>query len=144
MTNPPSSTPSGASNPNNQTDTMTKKPRRFVRMFKPQFARLVETGQKLQTVRPIPKRMPVPGDLIDCREWTGKPYRSPQRKLKESEIICVGEIKVCPSSLLINNEFVPKNEFAVRDGFSCYDEMTEWFQETHGLPFTGIVIAWKP
>lgn len=113
-------------------------------MFKPQFAPLVETGVKLQTVRPIPKRMPDPGDIIDCREWTGKPYRSPQRKLKESEIVRVGKIEVLPSSLLIDGEFQSKNEFAVRDGFACYDEMTEWFQETHGLPFRGIVIVWKP
>ena len=39
----------------------------FVRMFKPQFAGLVERGENLQTVRPIPKRMPKPGDKISLR-----------------------------------------------------------------------------
>lgn len=48
----------------------------YVRMFKPQFAPLVESGKKLQTVRPTPKRMPKPGDKISLREWTGLPYRS--------------------------------------------------------------------
>ena len=36
----------------------------FVWMFKPQFAGLVERGEKLQTVRPPPKRMPKSGDKI--------------------------------------------------------------------------------
>lgn len=34
---------------------------RFVRMFQPQFAARVESGQKRQTVRVTPKRMPTPG-----------------------------------------------------------------------------------
>lgn len=43
----------------------------FVRMFKPQFAPMVENGTKLQTVRPRPKRMPKEGDAISLRCWTG-------------------------------------------------------------------------
>ena len=43
----------------------------IVKLFKPQFSPLVESGLKLQTVRPTPKRMPKPGDRISLREWTG-------------------------------------------------------------------------
>lgn len=121
-----------------------RKPRRFVRMFKPQFARLVETGVKLQTVRPLPKRMPVPGDIIDCREWTGKPYRSPQRKLKESEIADVRKVEIHSNGVNIDGDYYHSDTFAKRDGFEGFEEMKAWFQETHGLPFTGIVIVWKP
>ena len=41
-----------------------------VRMFKPQFAPLVKAGTKRQTIRPVPKRLPQPGDLESWREWT--------------------------------------------------------------------------
>lgn len=53
-----------------------KSPASFVRMFKPHFALLVESGAKAQTVRPTPKRMPKPGDRISLRCWSGAPYRS--------------------------------------------------------------------
>lgn len=39
----------------------------FVRLFHPRFAGLVESGAKLQTVRPSPKRMPKPGDAHEGR-----------------------------------------------------------------------------
>jgi hypothetical protein len=75
----------------------------FVKTFKPQFAPLVERGEKLQTVRPVPKRMPKPKDRIS----------------------------------------LPPGQFAVADGFSCWEEMRQWFEHQHGLPFTGILIRWK-
>jgi hypothetical protein len=34
------------------------------------------------------------------------------------------------------------NEFARADGFGSFTEMADWFRETHGLPFTGVVIYW--
>lgn len=67
-------------------DFNAMKPRRFVRMFKPRFAPLVKDGRKLQTMRPVPKVMPRPGDIIDCRMWAGKPYRSKHVKLCEGRI----------------------------------------------------------
>jgi hypothetical protein len=67
---------------------------RFVRMFKPRFARLVETGEKLQTIRPMPKRLPEIGDHLSLREWTGKPYRSKQRTLCEAIVIHVARITI--------------------------------------------------
>lgn len=124
------------------------KPRRFVRMFKPQFARLVENNLKLQTVRPIPKRMPVPGDIIDCREWTGKPYRSPQRKLKDSEIVRVDLVVIEEDGLTDGGIWLPScnrgYDFARLDGFDDFGTMQKWFDATHGLPFKGIVTVWKP
>lgn len=118
-----------------------------VRLFQSRFAPLVKSGAKLQTVRPVPKRMPKVGDAISLREWTGKPYRSPQRVLKESVITRVSPIKMdseCGISvdgwLLCHIE---EKEFAQADGFKDSTEMIQWFAKTHGLPFYGICIVWK-
>ena len=120
-----------------------------VRMFKPQFAPLVEAGTKCQTVRPIPKRMPKTGDRISLREWTGKPYRSKQRVLRESEITAVEPISLCDTGremlVYVNgHELHPEeiNDYAKADGFKAGIEMFNWFESTHGLPFDGVVIKW--
>ena len=34
------------------------------------------------------------------------------------------------------------DSFAQRDGFQTADEMMNWFQKTHGLPFMGELITW--
>lgn len=115
-------------------------------MFKPQFADAVENGTKLQTVRPRPMRMPKPGDEISCRAWTGKPYRSKQRILRQSLITEVLPIQLFHESMYLNFHRVPadqREEFAKSDGFGAFSEMVDWFSQTHGLPFDGIVIIWK-
>ena len=65
---------------------MKDKPRRFVKMFKPRFAELIRSGAKRQTIRPTPKVLPEAGDIIDCRQWSGLPYRSKQIRLGEFEV----------------------------------------------------------
>jgi hypothetical protein len=34
------------------------------------------------------------------------------------------------------------NEFAIADGFNNWQELVEFFESTHGLPFTGVLIQW--
>ena len=121
----------------------------FVRMFKPQFAGLVERGEKTQTVRPVPKRMPKTGDRISLRTWSDKPYRSKQKLLAEGIITNVDRIEITdegvtllPESSLNLRVEVPRGSFAVADGFSCWEEMRQWFQHQHGLPFSGVLIRW--
>jgi hypothetical protein len=114
-------------------------------MFKPQFAPLVERGEKLQTVRPTPKRMPKPGDKISLRAWTGLPYRSKQRVLMESTITRVETIRISAAGIMLGDGLLIRpldNEFARADGFDHFPEMADWFQQAHGLPFEGIVIYW--
>lgn len=122
-------------------------PRNFVRMFMPQFAPLVESGAKLQTVRPIAKRMPRPGDTISLRCWTEKPYRSKQRILREATVTSVTLIRIEPTALIIENrhalEPAEADAFARADGFEDFNRMIEWFTATHGLPFVGILIQWE-
>jgi hypothetical protein len=132
---------------------MNESPRLFVRLFKPQFAPLVEQRIKRQTVRPTPKRMPRPGDRISLRAWTGLPYRTPQRVLLESIVTGVSDITLEPTRLWLNERLITKHprrssgeqtldSFAMADGFESWSAMAAWFEREHGLPFNGILIEW--
>ena len=35
-----------------------------------------------------------------------------------------------------------KAQFAQLDGFANWGEIRDWFSETHGLPFSGLLIEW--
>jgi len=122
-------------------------PRTFHKTFKPQFAKLVEAGIKLQTVRPIPKRMPAAGDRITLREWQGAPRRSKQRIMAVGTIAAVRPVEIAADSITINGTRLDGPElerFAVADGFGDWQELREWFAVTHKeLPFTGILIQWR-
>lgn len=111
-------------------------------MFKQQFAALVESGKKLQTVRPTPKRMPKRGDRISLRCWEGNPYRSKQRILREAIITSVDHCEITETGVIVNSYAEPMDEFAKKDGFRNFVEMADWFRETHGLPFEGVLISW--
>lgn len=116
-----------------------------VRLFKPQFATLVEYGEKLQTVRPIPKRMPKRGENISLRMWTGKPYRSKQRVLCESVISDVIPVEITAEDITLGDVILGVTAewlFARADGFKTPVEMRFWFRHEHGFPFNGIVIQW--
>lgn len=118
---------------------------RFVRMFAPRFAPLVESGAKSHTVRPDPKRMPKPGDAISLRAWTEKPYRSKQRVLREAVIESVQEIAIYGDSIHIGERRLSREQreaFARADGFTDFADLAQWFRSTHDLPFHGILISW--
>lgn len=112
----------------------------IVRLFQPRFAPLVESGAKRQTIRPTPNRMPKVGDAISLREWCGKPYRSRQRLLRASVITRVEPFDLDAMRL---DEPTKRDAFARADGFADWPDMLAWFVQTHGLPFRGILIAWK-
>lgn len=114
----------------------------FVRMFKPQFAPLVESGGKLQTVRPTPKRMPQAGDRISLRAWEGKPYRSKQRVLREATISGVKHCRISTNGVIFLDGTRAEKGFARRDGFPSLSAFVDWFRNQHGLPFEGIAIFW--
>ena len=126
-----------------------------VRTFKPQFAPLVKSGVKRQTIRPIPKRMPKVGDKESWRQWSGLPYRSPQIELARVEIVGVERIKFEETGreFLVSLPDRPPREalmpidewtdFAKADGFKGMRDMAIWFEQNHGLPFEGIVIRAK-
>ena len=114
-----------------------------VRTFKPQCAPLVESGAKRQTIRPMPKRIPKEGDVESWRQWTGRPYHSPQRELAKIRIVSVELILISYRFIEVNcRPLLPheSNVLAKRDGFAGVLPMLDWFEREHGLPFTGILI----
>lgn len=125
-------------------------PARFVRMVKPRFVGLVKRRKKRQTIRPLPKRIPRRGDILDLRQWIGKPYRSKQRKIIETKLT---EIKVCRIAvegvhMQSRYGFITfsggddADRFARDDGFKDFAELVRWFQAEHGLPFDGVILFW--
>ena len=116
-----------------------------VRMFKPQFAVLVESGAKCQTVRPVPRRMPKIGDTISLRAWTGKPYRSKQRVLRVAKVTAIETVEIWSDQFVIGGQaptVAGELDFAKADGFENPKQMIDWFEAEHGLPFSGVVIKW--
>jgi hypothetical protein len=110
-------------------------------MFKPQFADLVAAGRKCQTISPMPKRMPLPGDVISLR--------SKQKVLREATIKSVTPITLAAVNGRLDIRLgylrLYPNEvwgFAQADGFAREQEMRDWFQAQHGLPFHGVLIQW--
>lgn len=116
---------------------------RHVIMFSPRFASPVLAGTKRQTIRPPRKRPIKVGDILSLREWTGAPYRSPQRTLREATAIHVEDILIDPCGILLGD--IPVSNcitFAKADGFFGWGDMMEWFRPDDGWPFRGICIQW--
>lgn len=111
--------------------------------FQAQFAPDVEAGRKRQTIRSEGKRRHAQiGDTVQlytgmrtkgCRQiGTGICTTSTYCAIREDGIT------------LGNHPKVNIEEFARADGFRDFDHMKQWFRDTHGLPFTGRLIAWEP
>lgn len=128
--------------------------KQIVKLFQPRFAALVKAGTKTQTIRKVPKRerdMPKVGNELVAAEWTGAPYRSKQRVLGHGIITRVAKIKITTNGFEhweeeghgIRRNGATLDAFAQADGFKNFDDMKDWFKQTHGLPFTGILIQWN-
>jgi hypothetical protein len=114
------------------------------------MADLVKHGAKTQTVRRRPKRVPVAGDTISCRAWTGKPYRSKQRTLGDFVVKRVadvsmwrkdGEFLMAVDGVLLSS--AETTTFAIADGFHNTEDMRREFERMGELPlFNGICIYW--
>ena len=126
--------------------------------FQSRFAPLIASGEKNQTIRAYRKdgRDPKPGDPLYL--WTGCRTKD-ARKIGETICSSVthvvitrhgigfrgesGEFEVLMIDGPLDQEGVPLCEFeAMSDGFSCFEEMVDWFEKTHGLPFNGLLIKW--
>jgi len=112
--------------------------------FKKQFISLIESGKKKQTIRLLRKRKIKVGDPLYL--YTGQRTKY-CRKIRE--VICksVDEIKINYKGVYINKKMTyycleHLDIFAILDGFTDWTEMIKWFEDTHGLPFEGILIKW--
>ena len=110
--------------------------------FKKQFAELVESEEKRQTIRPLRKCPIKPGETLLL--YTG--MRTKQcRKLKE--VVCknVSPIVVGPRWIRLNGEVLEDEEMfkmARRDGFRRTLDFFNFFRKQYSLPFHGVLIQW--
>lgn len=110
--------------------------------FKKQFAPDVESGIKKQTIRA--KARCKPGDVLQL--YTGQ--RTKQcRKLKEVECKNVVRIIIAENAVILAKKLIIDSEKGLKaiandDGFKSWDDMKNFFSETHGLPFLGHLIKW--
>ncbi|XPS85589.1 hypothetical protein Dvar_36070 [Desulfosarcina variabilis str. Montpellier] len=114
--------------------------------YKKQFAPLVESGEKRQTIRAMRKRPFKAGDRL--YHYTGLRTKA-CRKLLESTCLFADRIDILPHGTVFINNWLcegPMKNLAVADGFRRegheWEDMLAFFTQTHGLPFTGQLIRW--
>lgn len=127
--------------------------------FQSQFADDVECGNKCRTIRAPRKdgRNPKPGDKLQL--YTGMRHKG-CRKL--AEVICrrVRRVEIDHMGITLNGRKLycgnapayqagpcPEedydSDFARADGFGTFQDMREFFEAQHGLPFKGLLIEWR-
>lgn len=110
--------------------------------FKREFADLVRSGAKRQTIR-IARKTPIkPGDQLHL--FTGMRTKSCER-LRTVACIGVDDLTIGPDLVVGGRLLVAaaRERFANADGFESWADMSRWFEETYGLPFHGVVIYWE-
>ena len=112
--------------------------------FKARFADLVEQGVKPSTIRAMRKRLPKPGELLHL--FTGMRTKS-CRKLMLVPCLDVQMIVIMSAALRLGPRWLlyeQRHLIARMDGFKDFQELRDWFRETHGLPFKGFWTLWDP
>ena len=113
--------------------------------YQKQFADDVESGKKRQTVRAFRKdgRDPKPGQTLF--HYTGMRTKA-CRKLREDVCLDVRQVtiendqRVTVGAAALNWPEV--KAFAKEDGFESTADFFDFFENTHGLPFNGLLIEW--
>jgi hypothetical protein len=111
----------------------------------------IKSGAKRQSIRADRKNPIKIGDKLYLY-WK---QRSPKdcEKLGETKCTNIAAVTITKDSYSIDSENLFFNTgkfsdelnlwmFAIADGFNNWQELIEFFKESHGLPFTGVVIQW--
>lgn len=119
--------------------------------FKKQFVPSIENGTKRQTVRAKRKKPIKVGDTLYL--YTG--LRTKQTK-RIANAICteLWEIRINNASIVLCQESETErfmelltgkqlDDMAILDGFKDWQDMKQFWVDTHGLPFTGNLIKFK-
>ncbi len=113
--------------------------------FQKQFADKVESGKKRQTIRALRKdgRNPQQGQTLYL--YTGMRTKG-CRKLGEAICKDVPEIYINSyGQVVIGTNFLTlteTNKLSKDDGFNTIADFIDFFRQTHGLPFDGLLIKW--
>lgn len=115
--------------------------------FQARFADAIESGEKVQTIRAewVDGRLPAkPGDRLAL--YTGQRTKA-CRKLAEVECVEVSSIRIArvdgEPRVWVRCDRMDAEVQARADGFESAAAMVDWFEETHGLPFRGLLIRWR-
>lgn len=124
------------------------------------FAEDVATGKKLRSIRaPRKDKRPnaVPGQMLQLYNRMRHPTC---RKLRpDTPCVRIRPVAILPSSVVLGGRILWKGEardylvhngpadfylenFARADGFDSFAKMADYFDKTHGLPFSGFLIEW--
>jgi hypothetical protein len=126
--------------------------------FKERFARLIESGDKLTTIRAPRKdgKLPKPGETLKL--FTGMRTKA-CRKLGERTCLSVKPITithilfaspggVSPGICVFVDgkmlEGAQLQSLGIRDGFEDCSELIQFFLTVHTVPFHGFLIEWYP
>lgn len=122
--------------------------------FKKEFATMVESGKKRQTIRKLGKRNYRPGQTAylytgqrtkECRQlWHGF-YKGTPPAIKSVEPIVIWERDSGIREIQINTRrlyFEEKVDLARADGFNLLIYFYQFFEREHGFPFHGLLIKW--
>ena len=109
--------------------------------FKKEFADLVESGKKTQTIRRPWKRPIYTGDKLYL--YTGMRTKS-CRKLGEGVCKSVKQITISSDGWVnVDHIEFPASRIAYKDGFNSVEDFIGFFLKRYGLPFRGILIEWR-
>jgi hypothetical protein len=107
------------------------------------FREKILDGSKYQTIRKIRNNPIKTGDILYL--WW-KQRTSEREKLGEAKCNGVMQITIHTNCVTSGDQSITEpsvlERFAIADGFDSWSHMVEWFQNTHGLPFTGVLIKW--
>ena len=107
------------------------------------FREKILDGSKRQTIRAVRKNPIKEGETLYM--WWKQ--RSPEReKLGEAKCVRVTRIFIHRDSFVMPHILgqLPEilDSFAIADGFDNWQQLIEFFENAHGLPFEGVLIEW--
>jgi hypothetical protein len=113
--------------------------------FRAEFAGLVESGRKRQTIRALRAdcRNPRPGQTLYL--YVGLRTKG-CRKLGEAVCVAVDQVTIEERRMILRGEHLSldaADHEAEKDGFPCFMNMRDWFERKRGLPFDGLRIRWE-
>lgn len=114
--------------------------------FKAMFAEAVESGRKRCTIRKRRKRPTKVGETLYI--YTGMRTKE-CRKLREAECLAVVPVRIDEREFVVNgHELKPGTADAIARldtaGIWGWRGFVQFFADTYGLPFEGVLIQWLP
>jgi len=116
--------------------------------YQKRFAPMVESGEKVQTIRALRKHPIKKGDTL--YHYTGMRTKACRRLLDPTPCLEVLPFTITPVgewevNCYLNDALIPSweiEDLALADGFVSASDFVNWFKTTHGLPFYGQIIYW--